>query len=302
MPNLTTPIPPKLTENQAENIKQLKAWGTALIDELTYIFTHVDAGNVIEAASVKAENINTSNAQISNAQIGQLNANKLAAGTIDTNKVTVSSNNGKLHLYGSQISISDENGTRFLAGYEKNSGGFYFLLYNEDGEPTVSIDSSGNAIFTGQVESSKIYSSTIIGTDTDSYAENTGGVFAQMDPTGLRIMHDKNKKRLQKIGMSVGSDGTAYMVLGAGNGAGSHSINGVVYTNGAFKIEKNESYANLGLSGYMPQIYFWEDTQELWLNGSRVLINGEDLQTELNALKRRVSSLESEGTITTTEA
>lgn len=294
MPNLTTPIPPKMTENPTEDVKKLKAWGTALIDELSYIFTHLDAGNVTEAGAVKAENIDTSSAKISNAQIGELTADKLTAGTVNTNKVTVSSQDGNLSLSGTQLAISDQNNVRLLAAYDKKSGEFHFLLCNKLGIPTVAIDSSGDAVFTGQVESSKIYASTIIGTDSTSYAEAEGGVFAQLDPAGIKIMQDDDNERLQKLGMSVGNDGTAYMVLGAGNGRNSHTINGVVYTNGSFKIEKNDAYANLGLVGYSPQIHFWEDSGELWLSGSKVMINNVDLNQQITQLKQRVTMLENQ--------
>lgn len=294
MPNLTTPIPPNLTENTAENLKRIQAWGTALIDELTYLFSHLDAGNVTEASSVKAENIDTNSAKISNAQIGALTADKLIAGTVDTNKVTVSSDDGTLTLSGSQIAIRDQSQVRLLAAFDPDTGEFHFLLCNKLGVPTVAINSSGDAVFTGQVESSTIYSSTIIGTDSTSYAEATGGVFAQLDPTGIKIMHDEDGERQQKLGMSVGDDGTSYLVLGAGNGGNSHTINGIVYTNGAFKIEKNESYANLGLVGYAPQVYFWEETGELWLAGSKVMINGVDLEEKYHALQQRVAQLETQ--------
>ena len=292
MPNLTTPIPPKLTENPAEDVKRLKEWGTALIDELSYIFAHLDAGNVTEAASVKAENIDTTSAKIANAQIGTLTADKLTAGTVDTDKVTVSSDDGKLTLSGSEIAISDRDQLRFLAGYDRKGKEFYFLLCNQEGKPTVAINSNGDAVFTGQVESSKVYASTIIGTDSASYQETEGGVFAQLDPMGIKIMQDQDQERFQKLGMSVGNDGTAYMVLGAGNGQNSHTINGVVYTNGSFKIEKNDACASLGLVGYSPQIHFWEDNGELWLSGSRVMVNHVDLNQQLTQLTQRVTMLE----------
>ncbi len=291
MPNLTTPIPPALTGNQEEDIQRLKRWGTALVDELTYLFGHLDAGNVQEAASVKAENIDTNSAKIGNAQIGALTADKLVTGTVDTEKVTVADENGKLEISGSEIIIRDENYLRFLAAYEPSTEKFRFVLCNEDGEPTVSINSNGNAIFSGQVESSSIYSSTIVGTDSQSYQKKKGDVFAQLDPTGIKVMQDKNGVRRQKIGMSVSSaDGTAYLVLGAGNGEGSKEINGVVYTNGAFKIEKNESYANMGLVGYQPFIYFWE-TGNLELAGSRVLLNGVDVVARIRQLEEEIEKL-----------
>ena len=299
MPNVTTPIPNNLTGNTQEDLRQLKEWGTALIDELTYLFHNLDAGNVLEAASVKAENIDTTTAAIGNAQIGVLSADKLVAGRVDTEKVTVTDGDKQLEISGSEIVIRDENHDRFLAAYDKNSGKFRFFLCNEAGTPTVSINSDGNAVFSGQVESSAIFASTMVGTGSVSYENTEGGVFAQMDPTGIKVMQDKNQRRLQKIGMSVGDDGTAYLVLGAGNGNNRSVINGVVCTDGALKIQKGDGHAMMGLTGYAPYINFWEQSGELWLSGNRVIINGIDLnaqlaalQTGLDALLTRVESLE----------
>lgn len=292
MPNLTTPIPPKLTGQAERDLLRFKEWGTALVDELTYILNNLDAGNVIEAASVKAENIDTATATISNAQIGALTADKLTAGSVDTNKVTVSGGNGALEISDASIIIRDRNNVRFMAAYNSRTGEFDFILCNEDGEPTVSIDSGGDAVFSGRVESSSVYSSTIIGTDSLSYADKDGGVFAVLDPTGIKIMQDKEQERLQKLGMTVSDDGTAYLVLGAGNGGDSHIINGVVYTEGSFKIEKNDQYASMGLTGYQPFVYFWEESGELWLSGSSVKINGIDYAAEIEGLKSRIEALE----------
>ncbi len=291
MPNVTTPIPKNLTGNTQEDLRQLKEWGTALIDELTYLFHNLDAGNVIEAASVKAENIDTTSATIGNAQIGALSADKLVAGRVDTEKVTVTDGDKQLEISGSEIVIRDENHDRFLAAYDKNSGKFRFFLCNEEGKPTVSISSDGNAVFSGQVESSAIFASTMIGTGSVAYENTEGGVFAQMDPTGIKIMQDKNKTRLQKLGMSVGDDGTSYLVLGAGNGENTTVINGVVYTDGSLKIQKDNGHAMMGLVGYAPYINFWEQSGELWLSGNRVLINGVDLNTAISNLQTGMSSI-----------
>ena len=288
MPNFTTPIPPKLTGDAERDVGILKNWGTALIDELTYLFNNLDSGNVIEAASVKAENIETANAKITNAQIGALTADKLVAGSVDTELVSVRDKNGRLKISGSQIVISDKNNQRFVAAFDPDTNKFRFELYNRNGEPMVSINSGGDAVFGGIVESAKIFSSTIIGTDSESYESVEGGVFADIDRTGIKVMQDDGGERQQKIGMSVADDGTAYLVLGAGNGDGEHSINGVVYTNGAFIEEKNESYARLGLVGYKPQLYFWENSQELWLSGSSVLINGRDILSEIDEIKDKL--------------
>lgn len=291
MAQLTTPIPPSLTGKAEEDVKRLKEWGTALVDELSYLFQNLDAGNVREAAAVKAENINTNSARISNAQIGALTADKLVAGVVDTQKVTVADEDGYLELSGSEIVIRDGVMDRFRVTYDKESGQFRFLLYNEEGSPTVYIGSGGDAVFTGKVDGSAIYGSTIIGTDSASYAEVDGGVFVQLDPKGMKLMQDVDGKRKQKVGLATAEDGTAYLVLGEGNGGGKHNINGVVYTNGTFKIEKNESYANMGLVGYKPFITFWEESGRLELSGEQVLINGVNLAAKISQLESAVEAL-----------
>jgi len=294
MPNLTTPIPPKLSGDTREDINALKRWGTALVDELSYLFNNLDVSNVVEARSVKAENIETKDAKISNAQIGNLSAEKLVTGKINTGLVDVEDKDGLLSISGSEIVISDRERERFVASFDKSTNTFRFELYNKNGEPTVHIDSRGNALFKGVLEGAEMYASTIIGTDSGSYKSVDGGVFADIDQTGIKIMQDDNGIRQQKIGMSVSDDGIAYMILGAGDGSGGSNINGVVYTNGAFKIEKNESYTNMGIVGKAPFIHFWEDTGELWLNGNRVLINGRDLQTNVEDAESDIQDIKKE--------
>lgn len=286
MPNLTTPIPKKSTGNLRDDISAIQKWGTALIDELTYIINNLDAGNVSEAASVKAENIDTNTAKIKNAQIDILTADKLKAGTVDTNLVNVESESGNLSISGNSIVISDNLNDRFRAEYNPQTDVFNFVLYNSSGEPTVYINSSGNAVFSGKIDSSEIYSSTIIGTDSLSYDEKNGGVFAEIDTAGIKVMQDKDEERLQKIGMSVGDDGTAYMVLGSGDGTGGEVINGVVYSNGSFLIQKNASFTSMGIAGGKAVVSFMDDGG-LWLRGSKVLINGRDILAELDSLKSK---------------
>lgn len=287
MPNLTTPIPPKLTGAAGDDIKEIKKWGTALIDELSYIFNNLDAGNVSEAASVKAENIDTSNAKIQNAQIGNLNADKLRTGQLNTNLVRVESDFGNLSMSGSSIVISDNKEERFKVEYDPDTGLFSFVINNSEGNPTVYINSFGNAVFSGRVDSSEIFSSTIVGTDSVSYEQKEGGVFAEMDTKGIKILQDKNQRRLQKLGMSVGDDGTAYIVLGSGDGSGEVIINGVKYSNGSFVIQKNSSYSSFGTVGGNTVISFMDDG-ELWLRGDRVLINGRDILSEIDEIKKQI--------------
>ena len=287
MPNLTTPIPPKLTGAAGDDIKAIKKWGTALIDELSYIFNNLDAGNVSEAASVKAENIDTSNAKIQNAQIGNLTADKLRTGQLNTNLVTVESDFGNLSMSGSSIIQRDNKEERFKVEYDPDTGLFSFVINNSEGNPTVYINSFGNAVFSGRVDSSEIFSSTIVGTDSVSYLQKNGGVFAEMDTKGIKILQDKNQKRLQKLGMSVGDDGTAYIVLGSGDGSGEVTINGVKYSNGSFVIQKNSTYSSFGTVGGSTVLSFMDDG-DLWIRGDRVLINGRDVLKEIDEIKKQI--------------
>ena len=291
MPNFTTPIPPRLTGKASEDVENLKKWGTALIDELTYLFNNLDKGNVIEAASVKAENIETNTAKISNAQIGNLTADKLVSGKVDTELVSVKDKDGNLTISGSQIVISDKENERFVASYDKSRDVFDFVLYNEKGEPTVNINSRGEAVFSGEVESSAIFSSTIIGTDKESFEDIDGDVFANIDKTGIKIMQDKRGERLQKIGMSVANDGTAYLILGAGDGRGEVNVNGVVYTDGTMALEKNESYGRVGIIGGQAAATFWVDSENLWLNGNKVLINNRNVLDEIDYLENKINQI-----------
>lgn len=284
MPNLTTPVPARLTGDMSRDIGAIKKWGTALIDELSYILDNLDSGNVIEASSVKAENIDTTSARISNAQIGNLTADKLRAGTVDTDLVVVRSESGNLSISGNSIRIDDGLFNRFVAEYDKENDIFRFELCNSEGMPTVSINSLGNAVFTGKIDSSEIYSSTIVGTDSLSYEAEEGGVFAMMDSQGIKIMRDTEEGRSQKIGMSVGDDGTAYMVLGSGDGTDEHTINGVRYSRGSFLIKREDGSATLNIVGGNGIIAF-KDDGELWLSGDKVLVNGRDILAEIDQLK-----------------
>lgn len=291
MPNFTTPVPPKLSGNPTSDVEALKRWGTGLVDELSYLFNNLDTKNVTEAASVKAENINTNNAKISNAQIGALTADKLKAGSVDTSKVTVSDDTGKLNISGSEISIRDSERERFLAAYDKMNNVFRFVLYNKDGKPTVSIDSAGDANFGGTVEGSAIYSSKIVGTTKEEYQNKTGGVFAEINPKGIKVMQDSGGSRKQKVGLSVADDGTAYLILGAGDGSGKVVINDVEYTNGSFMVEKNDVFTNMGVVGGKAFLAFYDDGR-LSLSGKNILVNNTDIESEIKSIKQRLGRLE----------
>ena len=161
---------PLIYGDQKTQLANVQGVVTDLIDQLQHALYNLDAGNVKEAASVKAEHIDTTNAKIKNAQIKSMTADKLTAGTIDadkinvvnlkagnitsgtldTGKVTIKSGDDSLILDDGTITFSDVWGNRLIMGQDDN-GQFAFSMYDRDGNPTLYMDEHGDAIFKGKV-------------------------------------------------------------------------------------------------------------------------------------------------------
>lgn len=162
--NLTCHYPVK-SGNAAKDIKSIFDWAAALLDELNPLIRNLDAGNVREAASVKAQNIDTSSARISQAQIGALSADKLTSGSIDAEKISVKnisadeiksgsltlengmsikSNTGGLIINGRSIQMSDTNGVPRIYMGASEGGKFIFSLINAAGDEGLRLDEKGN--------------------------------------------------------------------------------------------------------------------------------------------------------------
>lgn len=295
MPLLTVGYPIEKWDTD-ENVKEVKNVLNETIDQLRYILCNLDAGNVIEAASVKAQNIDVTQAQIQDAQIGSLKADKIYAGTIDSNKVSIRNKSGgkQIDITGSYIHFTENGTDRAGMGY-LSDGTFVFYINDPSGEKVrIGLDSGGNAYVRGTIDSSTIYASNIIGA-TKAAAGNLGldKVFAVVDTAGIGIMQDKNGQRKQKIGMTADSSGAAILVLGAGNGSNEQTINGVTYSDDSFVIRKGDGSTTLNLVNASSGITFFNDS-----SGQYVMIDGvtiKDLQNvpnEIASLKNRVAALE----------
>ncbi len=293
IPNLTTPSPPPIAAEMGETVKALREWGVALIDELTYLLANLDSGNVKCAGSVKAENIDTSTARISNAQIGVLNASKLIAGTIDTNRVTVSSADGNLQLSGTALEITDKNNNPlFYAGYDVEHNRFDFHLYGKGGKG-IYLNSDGNAVFSGMLSSSDIYASKIIGTSLSEFLSPTSKhSFVQIDRAGIKMAQaNPGKEHQQKFGATIASDGSMVMALGEGEGEPAFFENGVVYRPGSFVLKKStDDTAQIGLCAQNSEIQF--ENGEINLAAKNVTVNGEEIATksELAELRQQIAA------------
>ena len=75
-------------------------------------------------------------------------------GALYTNLCTIMSANGKLTIENSLITMQDENNiVRFECGYK--NGKYVFCLYDATGEQNVYINSSGEAVFAGSINTKK---------------------------------------------------------------------------------------------------------------------------------------------------
>lgn len=313
MPLLTVGYPMEKYDTDA-NLSEVRSVLNETIDQLRYILCNLDTGNVIEAASVKAQNIDVGQAKILDAQIGSLTADKLYAGTIDSGKVSISnkSNSQRIDITGSYIHFTEGGTDRAGIGYLPD-GTFVFYINDPSGQQTrIGLDSNGNAYVMGTIESSaingsSIYASKIVGASVTDVADITKDkVFAVVDHAGIGIMQDANGNRLQKIGMTVDTQGNSILILGAGNGSNPITFNGVTYSDGSFVMEKSENTTTFYTKGANNgNIIFFNDggAGSVMVDGIYVKglsedvmeLKDADFQQQINALENRVAALERAG-------
>lgn len=243
MPNLTTPIPPTLAENSQTALKQIKDWGTALIDELTFILNNLDTGNVTEAASVKAENIDISNGKILNAQIKNLTADKITAGTINLSRgITVKNATSDLEITSDLISISENGALRIAMGKDSN-GKFIFMLTDGNGNGML-LDESGEATFSGTINTQKDIK---IGRILEMCNYNNEGFILFGDNASIK-----------------GDKSTDTLKIEAMNGIKLHSSGGVAITtsgNNPLTINGSDAVTVPQMENYVKQYVAWALSQ-----------------------------------------
>lgn len=254
MSAFTMHIPERLTGDTKRDMAMLQDWGVALIDNLSYMFGHLNEANVQKAASVDAENINTNTALIQDAQIRKLRADKIAAGTLDlTHGITIAGegsggnryltitenslcfvDDGIERLYMGKQTITDEQGQK------RELFVFRLAKKGEDGTPvsTIWIDDDGDAHFAGTVEGGYIISDTNIDVTTDLHVGNniylkTKEVVGQENKEASIFFHDENDVEYGRINYTMGT-GTPAMNLVANSGdlRLSSGTSGAVYING----------------------------------------------------------------------
>lgn len=87
----------------------------------------------IQSIILTADNTIIDNALIKNAMIENITADKIISGSIDTNKVTIQSDDGGIVLAGSTQQFKDQNGNVRVQIGKDAEGNFTFCLFSQDG-------------------------------------------------------------------------------------------------------------------------------------------------------------------------
>lgn len=144
-----TAINAEIDELEADNIEVKERLTAAeadigLIDaDVAHISTIMfgsATGEVLQTEFANAVIALISDATISNAKIISLVADKITSGSINTNKVTVQSANGKLKISGDAIIIKDDNRTRVQIGKDANKD---YNIYILDADGNIMFDATG---------------------------------------------------------------------------------------------------------------------------------------------------------------
>lgn len=184
----------------ATQLKNLQDVVTSLIDNVEWAVCHLDAGNVVEASSVKAQNIDTTQAKIKDAQIKNLTADKIKAGKIDLSKgITIAGSGGQMEIADNFISMSDSDGNLRVEMGTDDTGQFAFVIYSlktdKDGNqiPAIYLDDDGEAVFSGTVQGGKITSDTSIDVTTDVHVGKNIYLNSSNYTEGIHFLGDTSK-------------------------------------------------------------------------------------------------------------
>lgn len=188
------------------NIKNLQA-ETAKIHNLevkTANINNILAGNIgsgsVQTIHLTGKNVVIDNAVIKSAMIDSLDLSKLNAGTISTNKFSISSTDGGLNIVGPTIQWKDKNNKIRMQAGKDAQGNFTFLLVGEDGT-TALLDQTGikkGAIANDLIVSDMIsenaigekqinYSSLITGLNKDDNTSLIKASKVEIDLTGQSL-------------------------------------------------------------------------------------------------------------------
>ena len=105
------------------------------------------------------------------------------------------------------------------------------------------------------------------------------GIFVDIGHKGMKIFQEKgNGETGQKLGTTVDSEGTVFLILGEGNGDNQYTFNGVKYSDDVLMISKGRNTTDIVLLGMNSGIQMFQDN--LALNAGRVTVNSYEVATK----------------------
>lgn len=234
------PSGPILGWDVPAQLRELQDLFCDLVDKAEFAICNLDAGNVSEARSVRADRIDTRAAKIVDAQIKNITADKLTAGTIDAEEIDVvnldadnivtgtldssvvtirgAGSNTYMQIAGNLLEAFEAGVRRLKMGVD--GGVFTFTLYNENGQPQLYLDSNGNAVFEGNVMGGKVISSVIEGYNGSGQKHglwsNQGTMFADLE---LWFKGSRYFSVVNQIGsVQLAANGSAFLETRGVNG------------------------------------------------------------------------------------
>ena len=198
----------KVTDLQAtkadiSDLNAAKANISTLTSDLADITTLVN-GNLtsdnIQSMVITGDKFTVADGFIKNAMIDSVNANKINAGIINTNNVSIQSNDGSMVLQGNLQQFKDKNGKVRIQIGKDATGNFTFVLYDENGTGQL-INQNGiqssNAIADGLIVDSKVAdNANIAGSKLDIDSVVTEVNNGSTSIKGTKIYLDDQKQSL----------------------------------------------------------------------------------------------------------
>lgn len=237
------------------NISNLKA---TVADISTLVSGNLTSAN-IHSLVLTADKVTVQSGFIKNAMVESLVADKITSGTLNTNKLTISSNDGGLVMSNSTIQFSDKDKNVRVQIGQDTKGDFNFIVKGTDGR-TVLLDSTGlhegaisdgliktDMIADNSINSNKIdYSSVISGLNADGSNYINASKVA-IDLTGQTL--DIAFNSVKTIADSA-NDKIDNLNVGGRN----------LITNSSFLYDKLPSTANFSMLT-VNNVYFYEFTK-----------------------------------------
>lgn len=199
----------------AGNIKFDTASGTIM--DLQTLLSKFVTGENGQFLNLTSSNVVIANAVIKDAMIENVSLNKLKSGTIDTNKITLSSADGGLSIVGPTMQFKDKSNRVRLQLGQDTSGNFSFILRGTDGTTTL-IDHNGikeKAIADKLIKSNMVadnaigeqqinYSSLVTGLNKDTNTSLIQASKVAIDLTGQSLEVAFNSLKSNVDNMEIG--------------------------------------------------------------------------------------------------